>query len=201
MLFTRPDPPSSSCTYGVSVSIDFNGFATAHQGNDFTVSVGGDNLVPPNGANGSPNGVWRSSGFSNNDVAGRSDLMLSWTCKRQRWERQLPDPVAVPRQRHERGSAQPRSDVGDRAGACGLLGAPLQSFRAGTGPTLKTVYPTVGLDSSFYIGQKRVLRLPKCKTGNNDTNDCNLDSGSPNNSQSIDCEPGTGGRDTTSRCS
>ena len=29
--FTRPDPPSSSCTYGVSVSIDFNGFATGHR--------------------------------------------------------------------------------------------------------------------------------------------------------------------------
>ena len=71
VLFTRPDPPSSSCTYGVNVSINFNGFATGHTGKDFTVSVGGDNLVAPNGPNGSPNGLWTSSGFSNNDVVGR----------------------------------------------------------------------------------------------------------------------------------
>jgi putative Flp pilus-assembly TadE/G-like protein len=194
VLFARPDPPAASCTYGVSVSINFNGFATGHTGKDFTVSVGGDNLVAPNGPNGSPNGLWTSSGFSNNDVVGRSDISLSWSCKPNCGSGSYPIQSLFLGNATNAGVLSVVRTSETAPAPAGVLGAPLQSFRAGNVATLKTVYPTVGLDSSFYIGQKRVLRLPKCKTGNNDTNDCNLDSGSPNNSQSIDCEPGTGGQ-------
>ena len=164
---------------------------------NFTVSVGGDNLVSAERRErAAERRVDASSGFSNNDVARTVRPHLTWSVQAATSCGSGSYPIqslflGTPRTRAC--SALVRtSETAPAPG--GVLGAPLQSFRAGTGPTPSTVYPTVGLDSSFYIGQKRVLRLPKCKTGNNDTNDCDLDSGSPNNSQSIDCEPATGGQ-------
>jgi hypothetical protein len=192
VLFSRPD--GTDCDYTVSVDINFNGFATGHTANDFTVSVGGDDLTAPNGPTGSPNGVWRSSGLSNNDVVGRSDLMLTWSCKPNCGSGSYPIQSLFLGTSSNVGILSLVRTSQTATGPNGAVGAPLQWYRAGTGVEGVDVFPTVGLDSTFFIGQRRILRLPKCKSGNADTGDCVLDGGSPNNSQSIDCEPATGGQ-------
>jgi hypothetical protein len=192
VLFSRPG--GTNCRYTVAVSIDWNSLATGHTGKDFTVTVGGDSLTSPNGNNGSPNGVWTSGGLSNNNVAGRSDLMLSWSCKPNCGSGSYPIQSLFLGNATNAGVLSLVRTSGTAQAAGGQPGNPLQWYRAGNGSEDVSVYPTVGLDSSFYIGQKRVLRLPKCKTGNADTNNCDLDTGSPTNSQSVDCEPATGGQ-------
>jgi hypothetical protein len=189
-LFERPD--TSSCTYGVDVNINWNGLATGRQGKDFDVSVGGDNLTPPNGLNGSPNGHWTSSGLSTSDVAGQSDITVTWKCKPNCGGASPTIQSLFLGNATNAGVLNIVRTSGTAQASGGPLGAPLQWFGAQNAATPTMVYPTIGLDASFFVGQRRVLRLPKCKTGNNDTGDCNLDSGSPNNSQSIDCEPGPG---------
>lgn len=181
-LFARTT--GTSCTYQVSVSIDWNGIAD--EGRDFTVSVGGDNLTPPNGPTGSPNGVWTSAGSSNNDVLGRSDLTLTWECRdrgsggRRCGDGSLSIQSLFLGDDATAGSLDLVRTSGTAQPPAGQPGPPLQWFRAGTLPTDITVYPTVGIQSSLYVGQRKVLRLPRSAS-------------SPGNTQSVDCEPLVGG--------
>ena len=110
----------TSCDYTVSVSVDWHA-AAGLKGKNFNISIGGDQLQPPNGPDGDPNGVWTSSGLSNNNVAGRSDLyspvdvqerrqrewpILRWF-RRARRARSVP----LPGDQHQGAPALPRSNV------------------------------------------------------------------------------------------
>ena len=88
-----------------------------------------------------------------------------------------PDPVDVSEQRRERRDPRHGSNVGDGAGSGGQPGGPMHWFRARRAVDATTVYPTVGLESAFYVGQSRVLRAAARQSN-----------------QSLDCEPTTGGQ-------
>ena len=175
VLFARP-ASGTDCDYTTSVSIDWNGLAAGRQGKDFTVSIGGDALNPPN-PNGPPNGNWTGGGLSNNNNLGRSDLMLSWTCKPNCGSGSVPVQSLFLADDSTAGLLNlVETSIGTGQSAGGQPGS-TQWFRAGNSAQTVTVYPTVGLDSSLYVGQHRVLRAS-----------------GPQSNQSIDCEPNTGGQ-------
>jgi hypothetical protein len=183
VLYARP-ASQTDCDYSASVSVDWNGLATGRAGKNFKISIGGAQLGPPNGANGSPNGNWSGGGLANNNNIGRSDLMLTWTCN---------DGPNGNGPSCGSGSVPVQSLFLADDSNGGLLnlvetsigtpqapgGQPLSSqwYRAGNGVETRTVYPTVGLDAALYVGQHRVLRVS-----------------GPQSNQSIDCEPNTGGQ-------
>lgn len=187
-LFARTT--GASCTHQVAVSVQWNGVGTGKKGRDFTVSVGGDNLTPPNGPGGSPNGVWTSSGLSTNSVLGRSDLMLTWSCNVSGGgpgggpcgSGSLPIHSLYLGDDATGGTLQLVRTSATAQGSGAQPGPPMQWYRAGTTTEPITVFPTVGIESSLYIGQRKVLRLPHTSGPGGSTN-----------SQSLDCEPATGG--------
>ena len=185
VMFARTT--GTSCDYTVSVSVDWHA-AAGLKGKNFNISIGGDQLQPPNGPDGDPNGVWTSSGLSNNDVAGRSDMYLQWTCKSGAngngpscggsgapgvpvQSLFLATSTKAPLLSLVRtsSSAQPSG---------GQPGAALQWFRAGNTAQRITIYPTVGLQSSLYPGMRRVLRYDDSST-----------------SQAVACDPANQGQE------
>lgn len=198
------DPPTTSCSFSASVKVNWNGYGTTPPaGRICTISVGGTTTDSA----GCVSGVFN---FSASDSAlGRSDLTVTWDCTDQ-------DPKfpGNPSKRIQcPGAAGPtpikiRSQfLGNRANSSlvtlvrtsrnaqapgGNPGAPMDWYPAPQGSTEDiTIYPTVGLESALYVGQHRTLRAPHCKNGTN-SNNCDLDTSSPGDSQSIDCEPGGG---------
>ncbi len=124
------------------------------------------------------------AGLATNSALGRSNATLTWSCRNNPG----PGPNSC-----GNGSVPIHSlYLGDEATA-GIVdlvrtsgtgqssgsqpGAPLHWVRAMNNPVDATIYPTVGLNSSLYIGQKRVLRVS-----------------GPQSNQSVDCEPATGGQ-------
>jgi hypothetical protein len=183
VTFARP-ANDTDCDYTVSVSVNWNGLATGLKGKNFTMSIGGDQLTPPNGPNGSPNGVWASSGLSNNDVIGRSDLMLTWTCNSgPNGGGPSCGGTSIPVQSlylGDEASAGVLTMVrtsGTAQASGGQVPGAMQWFRAQPTAQMITVYPTVGLESSLYAGLHKVLRLAGAQSN-----------------QSLDCEPATGGQ-------
>ena len=62
------------------------------------------------------------------------------------------------------------------------------STRRRAAPPTITVFPTLGLEGSLHVGQRRVLRVPNARRSGTVC----TDNSSPSNSQSIDCEPRDG---------
>ena len=195
-------PGVTSCSYGVSVTVDWNGLQNGGPaGRHCKVSVGGSTVDRPN----CPNGIWSMSGT--NSALGRSDVMLTWSCLQPDTTPPFKD-VACPGTSLNTSLPVHSLFLGDRQNSGimtlvrtsqnaqvtgGLPGPELHWYPApqnGSQPPI-TVYPTVGLEGSLYVGQRRVLRAPHCKNGTNSDN-CDIDTSSPNSSQSIDCEPGGG---------
>ena len=196
--FAKPSN-QSSCTYTASARIQFHG-AILGGGttiDDFQVSIGGTPATPTGGGGigGSP-AVWNSQGSITNSAAGRSDVVVSWS-----WTDRDPTHTrgaTGPPCRNggnnpcrASGSFVAHSTFlsdGQNAGIVdlvrttidapqsgGVLGGPIHSVEKGD--VSVNVYPIVGLNSSLYLGQRRVLRVS-----------------GPQSNQSVDCEPNTGGQ-------
>lgn len=190
---------TTSCTYSVSVTVEWNGLQTSPPaGRHCIVSTGGSTLDRPD----CPNGTWSFSGT--NSTLGQSNLTVTYSCLE-------PDPsnpskeIACPGTTLNTSFPIHSLFLGNRQNTSVLTlvrtspnpqippggpGAELHYMQNQGQPTV-TIYPTVGLEGSLYVGQKRVLRAPHCKNNTNSDN-CDTDTSSPNTSQSIDCEPGGG---------
>ena len=202
--FARVTGATTSCSFSASVKVNWNGYGSSPPaGRICTIGVGGTTTQSPDCVS----GVFSFSG--SDSTLGRSDLTVTWNCTDQ-------DPKfpGNPSKRIQcpgvagATSVNIRSQfLGNRANSSlvtlvrtsqnpqapgGGPGAPIDWYPAPQGSTQDiTVYPTVGLESALYVGQHRVLRAPHCKGGTN-SNNCDLDTSSPGDSQSIDCEPGGG---------
>ena len=179
---------STACTFSGSVVIDFNnvGGASVPAGRA-DVSIAG---VPASYSGGPgfqfPDGLWTMNGTASNNVSGRSNVSVSWCVHagsancRTNGGTQDPHGSKVVQAIYRNNEIAPiltmvrTSGTGQISG--GDPGAPMDVFRAQNGPTGTTIYPTVGLQSSLRVGQRRILRL----TGSGST-------------QSLDCEPNSGG--------
>jgi hypothetical protein len=200
--FAKLQPTELSCSYSVSVTVDWNGLQNSPPaGRHCVVSIGGDTVDRPD----CPNGVWNFSGT--NSALGQSDLTVTYSCLQ-------PDPnpphkdIACPGTGLNTAYPIHSLFLGNRQNTSLLtlvrtsqnppttsgIGFPIDFDQNQGSPTV-TIYPTVGLEGSLYPGQRRVLRAPHCKNNTNSDN-CDIDTSSPGTSQSIDCEPGaaTGGQ-------
>jgi hypothetical protein len=205
--FAKISGTTTSCAYSVNVTVDWNGLQNSPPaGRHCTVSIGGSTLDRPN----CPNGVWSFSGT--NSTLGQSDVTVTYSCLQ-------PDPnpphrdIACPGTTLNTSFPIHSVFLGNRQNTS-LLSLvrtsqnptmPTGSVNQGPGAELHymqnqgqpfvTIFPTVGLEGSLYVGQRRVLRAPHCKNNTN-SDSCDVDTSSPNTSQSVDCEPGgsTGGQ-------
>jgi hypothetical protein len=206
--FAKLKGTQTSCSYSGSVEVDWNDLnKTPPPTRKCTVSVGGTTQTFLLCANG-------SVGFSpTNSTLGKSTLNLTWSCTQQDPnppKKDIPCPGTTLNTQLPGGIRS--LFLGNRANSSlvtqvvtsrdpwttpnGSPGAPIdwvdapQNTPGGSGSPI-TVYPTVGLEGSLYVGQHRILRTPHCKGGTNSDN-CDIDNSSPGDSQSIDCEPGGG---------
>jgi hypothetical protein len=210
VYFAKLPAGDTSCKYSGSLDVDWNDLNKSPPPSRVcTVSVG-DTTKPFNGC---ANGSVAFSGT--NSTLGRSTLSLTWNCTqtdpgppvktvpcpgtsantsigiRSLFLGDRSNSTLVTMVRTS-GAVQPNPPPPSQPGApIDWVDAP-QATTGGSGAPI-TVYPTVGLEGSLYVGQRRVLRAPHCKNNTNSSN-CDLDASSPNTSQSVDCEPTTGGQ-------
>ena len=191
----------------VSVSVDLQRLSAGLNGQRLRRQIGGDQPRSQQWRRTeSPNGVWTISGLSNNNVAGTFRHVLGQLDvheRRQREWRSL-------RRSRRAGATVQSLFLGNRTNA-GLLTlvrtsehrpslrwVTRRADRRGSGAAdtgadgITTIYPTVGLESSLYVGQQRVLRS---SAHNARLRPRHVE---PDDSQSIDCEPNRADRDTTS---
>jgi hypothetical protein len=206
--FAKISGSTTSCDYSVSVTVDWNGLQNSPPvGRHCVVSIGGTTLDRP----GCPNGVWSFSGT--NSALGQSDLTVTYSCLQPSTSPPIKD-IACPGTTLNTSFPIHSLFLGNRQNTSLMSlvrtslnpnlpkgsvnegpGAELHWMQNQGGPPWVDVFPTVGLEGSLYVGQRRVLRSPHCKNNTNSDN-CDIDTSSPNSSQSIDCEPGgsTGGQ-------
>jgi hypothetical protein len=185
--FAKVDPAGTSCRFTGSIAVDWN--IGGLLGKEVDLTMAGVALTPPNGLNGPANGNWTMPGTALNSATGQSSVTVSWCIHQHPGNCRNGDPTGGPLAVHAlfknddsiapvldevRTSGSPTPTSGPNAYK---PDQPLAWFRAGNGQSLITVYPTVGLESSLYIGQRRVLRAS-----------------GPQSNQSVDCEPATGGQ-------
>ena len=172
----------TECRFTGWIAVEWNPSAL---GRDVDLSVNGVDLNPPNGPNGNADGVWTMPGTAINNIAGQSDVTIDWCVHIGPGNCRNGDPSAsdIPIHslfRNDDSIAQ-ILDLVRTSGTAQAIGGPpggaLHWFRAQPTATSVTVYPTVGLESSLYIGQRRILRAS-----------------GPQSNQSLDCEPATGGQ-------
>ena len=177
--------PATNCRYTGSVSVNWNGFATGAPASRFDLSIDGVALDPPNGPGGSPNGVWTIPGTILNSTIGADSVRLDWfahpTTPNCRNNSPRASNVSVHSIYLNNDANGGILDLVRTSGTAqvsgGAPGPPMHWFRANPSVTPVTVYPTVGLESSLYVGQRRILRAS-----------------GPQSNQSLDCEPNTGGQ-------
>jgi len=185
--FAVVDPAGTDCRFSGSVAVDWN--MAGLQGQDVDLTMAGVAMVPPNGQTGSANGNWLMNGTALNSASGRSDVTVSWCIHVGHNNCRNADPKGGPLPVHalfrNDDSIAPILDEVRTSPGQPLTsgptayqpGPPMHWFRAGNGQSLITIWPTVGLESALYVGQRRILRAS-----------------GPQSNQSLDCEPATGGQ-------
>lgn len=184
--FSVVDDPATSCRYTGWIAVNWNVAGAKVQ--DVDLSIGGVAADGPGGPTANANGVWTMSTEALDSTAGSSNVTISWcvhvghpNCRGGDPQASgIPvhalfknDPTIAPVVDMVRTSLSPWQTAPPQPGP----GGELHWIRAANGPSNPTIYPTVALESSLYVGQRRVLRAS-----------------GPQSNQSVDCEPATGGQ-------